>query len=245
VGHRYILPGRGRVLPGDACHVWDEAEGYGFEHDLYVFDSDVPDADGEARLRQVPLNGTIRRAKDPFDVAFIELDSSVVAALPSRHFLRLNEVALRPRPWGLCWVFGFPQESVEDIPTQALFRFNQFFALAPFCRREVALENYNPNVHFLLDLKREGLCSRDGTPADMPRRLQGISGCSIWQPEWPRGNSVENWNPNGTRIVGVQTSSYRGPSVIKATCWAAVASALYQCRPDLRGIIEFHLGPAW
>ena len=76
----------------------------------------------------------------------------------------------------------------------------------------------------------------------MPNRLNGISGCTVWQPEWQPGNDAALWTPERTRIVGVQTSYYRQSSLIKATGWGAVANVLYQRRPELRTVIEFHLG---
>lgn len=226
-----------------ACHVWDEAARCGFDHDLHVFDLDGH-VQGDVQMRPVPLTGTVHCVKAPPDVAIFELAPEVVSALDGRRFLRLNEVELRARQPGRCWVFGFPSDATELIPAQSHFRFNQFFMLAPFYERPVALENYDPVFHFLLDGAKDDLCQLDGTAAEMPRHLNGISGCSIWRPEWPASNSPEDWSPDRTRIVGVQTSYYPKTSVIRATHWAAVANALYQRRPDLRPAIEFHLGPA-
>jgi hypothetical protein len=76
----------------------------------------------------------------------------------------------------------------------------------------------------------------------MPNYLEGISGCSVWQPDWPNDNAVDKWDATHTRIVGVQTSYYRQPSLIRATPWAAVANLLHQARPDLRAAIEMHFG---
>src|SRR5262249_31003705 len=128
-----------------ACHVWDNAVRDGFDHDLCIFDLQDR-AEGEAILPSVPLIGNIRRVKDPFDLAFVELDASVVSALPGRHWLRLDEVLLRPRPGGRCWVYGFPQETAEEVPERGLFRYTPFFTLAPFCRRPLAFEDYDPKA---------------------------------------------------------------------------------------------------
>ena len=225
-----------------ACHVWDEAVRCGFDHDLFIFDLGSRVEEGVS-LRPVALSGTIHRVKDPPDVAVIELDTKVVAQLSACRFLRLSEVGLRPMQMGPCWVFGYPLESTEDIPARSLFRFSQFFMLAPFYQRPVSLENYEPRLHFLLDVARDDLWQPDGNPGEMPYRLNGVSGCSIWQPEWPKDNSPDSWDPGRTRIVGVQTSYYPKPSVIKATAWGAIASVLYQVRPDLRSVIELNLGP--
>jgi hypothetical protein len=226
-----------------ACHVWDMAEKNGFDHDLYVFDLDG-DFDGQAKVRPVPLTGRLYRVRDPHDVAVLELDSSTVSEFRTRTFLRLSEVALRPRWRHSCWVLGFPLEAAVSVAAQSLFRFNQLFLLAPFCQRDVALDNYDPAWHFLLDATRDSRWQLDGTPGEMPRRLNGISGCSLWETEWPPDNAPDSWKPESTRIVGVQTSYYEKSSIIKATHWGAVADVLYQVRPDLRPSIEVHLGLA-
>jgi hypothetical protein len=227
-----------------AYHVFDSAMKRGVDHNLHVFDLDG-NVEGNVGLRPVPLNGTLHRAKDPPDVAVLALDEKTASAIDSRHFLRMNQVRLRPRRPGRCWVYGYPQETAEDIPARSLFLYKQFFTLAPLCERSLALDGYDPNLHFLMDVARDDLWEPDGTPAEMPYRLNGISGCSIWQSDWPKDKSPENWDPNSFRIVGVQTSYYRTSSVIKVTPWEAVANVLYQVRPDLRAVIEMHLGPAW
>jgi hypothetical protein len=226
-----------------ASHVWDEAVRYKVEEDLFVFDVAGRRQDGFG-LRPVHLSGTIHRAKDPPDVAVFALSPQTVSELSGCRFLRLSDVSLRPRAPGRCWVFGYPRETAEDIPGKSLFVFNQLFILAPLCEPPPSLTNYEPDGHFLLDAARDDIWQPDGTPATMPSRLNGISGCSIWQPEWPNGNSAGSWDPQRTRVVGVQTSYYRESSLIKGTQWGAVASVLYRVRPDLRSAIELNLGPA-
>jgi hypothetical protein len=67
------------------------------------------------------------------------------------------------------------------------------------------------------------LAPPDGTPAEMPHQLGGISGCSVWELELPQGGDLANWDPKPARIVGVQTSYYRTSSLLRATPWEAVA----------------------
>ena len=59
------------------------------------------------------------------------------------------------------------------------------------------MDNFNSAFNFLLDAKRDELWWPDGTHADMPNQLFGISGCPIWQIVWPNG-----WHPDRVRIVG-------------------------------------------
>jgi hypothetical protein len=225
-----------------AAHVFTAATKLGFGGCLHVFDV-AGTAEGKTEIRPVPLDGTLYRMDDPPDVAVYELTGDVASALTGCHFLRLTEVGPRPAPGGRCWVFGFPHETAKDLPGQDVFRFGPFFLLAPLHNTDGSLENYDPDIHFLLDAARDDLARSDGTPGHMPAFLNGISGCSVWQSEWPRSLSPDDFDPGRTRIVGVQTSCYARSSLIKATSWVAVASLLYRSRPDLQGAIELTLGP--
>lgn len=224
-----------------AAHLWTEAVKYGVQDSLHIFDVSGEHEQGVS-IRPVPLNGNVYRADDPADVALFHLDSETVSRISDAHYLRLNQVKLAPQHPVRCWVFGFPQELAKDVPHERLFRFEHLFLYVPFYAGETFLENYEPRLHFLLDAARNDLVGFDGTPADLPRP-HGISGCSVWQTAWPADNRPESFDPEQTRIVGVETSYYPDRSLIKATAWGAVASVLWQSRPDLRDAIEMTLGP--
>lgn len=176
--------------------------------------------------------------QDPADVAILPLTDEVVAGLPNRTFLRLDEVALRAERPGGCWVMGYPAETVQYSEGRTRMCYNPFLLAAPFIDPLSSMDNFNPEFNFLLDAKRDELWWPDGAPAEMPYYLQGISGCPIWQVVWPNGT----WHPDHVRIVGVQIGYYRTRSAVKATHWGAVANLLHHYRPDLRGILEMHLG---
>jgi hypothetical protein len=225
-----------------ASHVWEQAVRQHVEKDLHIFDVAGRREEGFS-LRPVPFVGRIYRAPDPLDVAIVRLPQETVKELQGCRFLRLSEVSPRPRVPGRCWVFGYPLEVVQDSPENSRFVFNHLFLSAPVCEPPPALDNYDPHLHFLLDAARDDIWQPDGTPATLPHRLNGISGCSIWQTEWPKGGSADSWDPQSTRVVGVQTSYYRESSLVKATPWGVVAHILYEARPDLRPAIELNLGP--
>jgi hypothetical protein len=174
-------------------------------------------------------------------VAVFELDKATEAAIDSSHFLRLHEVALRPMSPGWCWLFGFPLEWLQELVTLDHYRFNDLFLLLPLVPEKEALDGYDQRYHFLLESKRDKLEKSDGSRADLPWKLNGISGCSIWQ-VMARNGTGGGWQCFRPRIVGVQTSYYRAPSLIKVTSWAAVANVLWQRWPGLRPSIEFHFG---
>jgi len=225
-----------------AGHVWTKAQKYGFE--LCIFDGDAGRLD-ESPLTEVSLDGQIHFTKDVADVAVIELDRKTVERLPNRHFLRLQEVSLKAESPGWCWVYGFPQSMTEFHPQSATLRFNELMLGAQFSSEGQYLENYDGTKHFLLDARRDSLERADGSPGTLPDELNGISGGSIWQALWP-GQSLElPWDSSKLRIVGVQTSYYADSSLIRATHWGAIAHILYRRKPELRSILEFHLGRAF
>ena len=172
---------------------------------------------------------------EPADVAVLPLSADAVAGLPNRTFLRLDEVTpLAARPGG-CWVMGYPAETVQREGEAMVY--NPFLLAAPFIDPLSSMGNFDPAVNFLLDAKRDELWWPHGAPAEMPDRLEGISGCPIWQIIWPNGT----WHPDRARIVGVQVGYYRTRSAVKATHWGAVANLLHHYRPDLRDILAMHL----
>jgi hypothetical protein len=172
----------------------------------------------------------------------LELDKETVAGLANRMFLRLSQVTLRPVPNVIFWVYGFPVETSIPDPSNATLGLREMTLIAPPVQGVPPLAGFNPAFHFLVDANREGLCWADGTPADIPKRLNGISGSSIWQTAFNPSLPMDGDNPR-IYSVGVQTSYYAQSSIIQATLWAAVANILWQRRPDLRGLIELHLGP--
>lgn len=202
------------------------------------------DEDVGTRLHPVPLTGTAHRVDDPFDIGVIELDESSVSALVGRRFLRHTDVALRPEPGGGAWVVGFPQEYIRDVPARGRGFAPLSLATTILVGDDVAIENFDPECHFLLNADPSGLVQEvEGSPASLPRFYYGISGCAVWQVWWP---SVDHWptewRTKKVKIVGVQTSSYRKPPVLKATYWGHVARLIYQQWPDLRGVLEMHFG---
>ena len=194
--------------------------------------------DGKARSVALP-KWQAYVGEDPADVAVLPLTDEVVAALPNRTFLRLNEAALRAAWPGGCWMMGFPAETVGYGEAYRRMSDSPFLLAAPLIEPLSSLANFDDQFNFLLDARRDELWWPDGTPAEMPDRLEGISGCPVWQVVWPNGA----WHPDHVRIVGVQIGYYRSRSAVKATHWGAVARLLYEYRPELRGILAMHLEP--
>jgi hypothetical protein len=176
--------------------------------------------------------------QDPADVAVLPLTDEVVAGLSNRTFLRLDEVGSRAARPGGGWVMGYPAETVEYSEGRTRMCYNPFLLAAPFIDPLSSMANFDAEFNFLLDAKRDELWWPEGAPAEMPDRLEGISGCPVWQVVWPSGT----WHPDHVRIVGVQIGYYRTRSAVKATHWGAVANLLHHYRPELRVLLEMHLG---
>lgn len=219
-----------------AAHVLQEVK----RHDALLRLLDGPSTGSPTSVMDVPVpKWKAYVGDDGADVAIIPLSDKVVAGLPNRRFLRLDEVALRAEFPGGCWVMGFPAETVTYSESGSRLTYSPFLLAAPLVEAKSTLENFSHAYHFVLNARRDELWWPEGTPADMPDQLGGISGCSVWQVGWPDGR----WQPDHVRIVGVQTAYYRRPSLIKATYWGAVASLLITHQPELQGIINMHLDP--
>ena len=191
------------------------------------------------KYRDVALpNWTAYIGEDPADVAIVPLADDIVAALPNRQFLRLDEVAMRAAQPGGCWIMGYPAETVVYAESDRKMTYSPFLLAAPLVEPKPSLENFDKSYNFVLNARRDELWWPEGTPAEMPDQLGGISGCPVWQVAWPDGR----WQPKHVRIVGVQTAYYRKTSLVKATHWGAVASVLREYRPELRAVIDMHLG---
>jgi hypothetical protein len=185
-----------------ASHVWEEAGRYGFGKELCVFDPDRSTETGVTFLRPVGLLGKLYRVKEPLDVAILHLDDKAVDQLKHVRFLRLDQVGVRPRRKDRCWVVGFPHESLKDMPAQSQWMFNPFVLLAPFYEGPVALENYDPKVHFLLDAARDDLWELDGTPANLGEDGSGRRGTvgAPAEPSAPHGHAHAALPTSGERL---------------------------------------------
>jgi hypothetical protein len=223
-----------------ATHVWTYAKRDGA--DLALFDLSGPQNEKQD-LQTVPLVGVLHSAKDPFDIGVFELDAEAVSKMPNRKFLRLNQTSLHPVPNVGLWIYGFPAEACKYEPSADTFGIGELLILAPSIVDAPPLAEFDPSYHFLVDVNRAGLCCPDGTRGYMPNHLNGISGGSIWQTVLNPNVEMGADNPR-ILSVGVQTSHYEPSSIIQATPWAAVANILWQRKPDLRRLIEMHLGPA-
>jgi hypothetical protein len=194
----------------------------------------------------VSAEGQYGSADDPLDIGLHVLSPSAVGRLSSRQFVTLGDVDFEPQTNAAVYtLFGYPaiwsKPSCSDSdPLQ--FRPLQYTTLG-YDRDVDALENYQEVLHLLLDARLQGITGDDGRPvsfcdlsgqaAEFPRKLGGISGCSVWRiGGFSRSSDLRD--PERARLVAVQTSVYHSKKAIKATRWIAVSTLIHGAFPELR-----------
>ena len=198
-GHHFV------VTAAHAIQGYDEATRS--NPDLRLF---VDNGDSE---NLVPLDGRYRATKtvrergnpprlcvgderdDLWDIALWELDRHTVDALTNKRFLNCANISHHRRPHqgrlpsrgvSLLW-------SEADAATRSMrWRWLRYIA-SPYPERET-LPNFDERVHMARSLRED---------PQMPTRLEGISGCSIWKlSDVPLR---EDWNVEQVRVVAVET----------------------------------------
>ena len=222
-----------------AAHVFYE-DGRNIEG-LCVFDA-VIESDGTPRLQNVPISGQLLRMEGLPDLAVMELDRSVVDRLSGRRFLRLADAQLHPSYPGWYYVYGFPR--CDGKPGPRGFHPGELTLGARACHSDAALPNFDPGYHFLLDANERQMHSQStGERASLPRSLQGMSGCSVWQTLCGTETVSDRWDPASIRVAGVQIGHYPNVSLIKCAAWLGVAQILWSQCPDLRPALRMHFDP--
>ena len=87
----------------------------------------------------------------------------------------------------------------------------------------------------------ERLVDTDGEHVETPRRLDGISGSSIWR-AYAYGEDPSTWTAAAARVAAVQTCivNIKGSVLIRGTRWYMVLAMLRDRYPDLASAIELH-----
>lgn len=193
--------------------------------------------------------GQYGTAVDPFDLAILHLDSSSVKGLTNESFLRLDDISFtEDLSNGIFCLLGYPtlwsQPSTDDhtgLDLKLLLYITYVFEGSTD-----ALSEYQARFHLLLNAglsestDMEGtpfrFDDRSGAPAEFPRRLGGISGCSVWV-VGKKNRPGQEWSQEKAKIVAVQTGVYHTQQIIKATRWVAVSTLLHEAFPKLRPAI--------
>jgi hypothetical protein len=216
-----------------AAHVLDEAEKNDWP--LSVFDA-VPD--GEPAT-PVPLTGQSHRInEDAYDLAVIELGDTTIEKVPRRRFLTLQWFDIGTVRPGFYCAFGFPR-SLEVPHIDGLGRY-----LGPFSYGgplyggcTLAFGGYDPLHHILTERSEVGVTGCDGNPGAMPEKLEGISGCPVFQ-AWRQDRPLSAWTPADIRVVGVLTGAHREAFIV--TRWGRVVDLLWCAFPKLQPMLQLN-----
>lgn len=217
---------------------------------------------GASDGRFIPTAGTWLASPSPegsspadiFDVAIYQFSEEQASRLDEANFIRIGDVCFdQELSSGYFVVTGFPgiwSDVLSDTdPTIPMTSKMLQYGTVAFQGSTTGLNSYDKDAHLLLDgspalmLDQTGniasFRTNAGFPAQMPRDLAGISGCSVWLIGDLR-SSIEQWSPKVARLVGVETGVYPSRGVIKATRWSAVTTLLYNSIPMLRPALRLY-----
>lgn len=199
------------------------------------------------------VGGTVEESM--IDIALYELNPSQRAALGGKVFLKLTDVAFEDNWETASFVlFGFPQMLCDSTTSeeQPVGLGALKFLTGQSRASTVALERYDPIVHFLLDAGDNGLFDENGNDTSLRGRaphtvaiplhsgLKGISGCPVWRLS-KRGQAARPARPEHWLLVGVQTGTYTERKAIKVTKWRAVMELMQASYPDLKPALRLML----
>lgn len=215
-----------------AWHVFEGIERRG--EDPLVWSGDPPVL--------TPLIGTLYSTGKAVDIAIFHLDPALVAGLVGKRFLRLSDVEFR-RDLGNGWYFlhGYPfcdSHPSKDLLTTLQGEFT--YGAGLYAGKTTGFGSYRPEFHILLAYDGESRHADDGSPAELPRSLGGISGSSVWL-GFSERHVMDDWTPMLAKVVGVQTMVYSDKKVAQATRWAGVAVVIWKNFLPLRDQLRPHL----
>ncbi len=197
---------------------------------------------------QVTSGGQYGSPDDPLDVAIYRLQPEAVKRLDGKRFLRFDDIEFDEQsPTAVYTLFGFPSiwaAPASDPHTKLKLRPLQYTTYR-FDRSAKQLENYQDDLHILLDAEVQQTTNDDGVHqpyvdhtgrlAKFPEDLGGISGCSVWR-IGDLKSPIESWGSETSRIVGVETAVYHSRRAIKVSRWVAVSTLIYESYPALRPV---------
>ena len=201
----------------------------------------------------VSSEGQYGSTGDPLDVGLYRIPIEDVARFDPKRFLSLGDVDTGPQPArGVYSLHGYPCVWATPGGDGEKTTLKPLQHTTYRCNREQLLEDYQDQLHILLDGQLEqvtneqaepvGYFDRHGAAVPFPRGLGGMSGCSAWCV----GNldvPIERWSQQKPRLAGIQTGVYHSSKIIKVSRWIAVATLILAVFPELRKSFElFRLG---
>ncbi len=210
-----------------ASHVTDLAA----RHKVQLYVSDAPQG-----APAIALEGQLHSERN-LDVSVWELTPEIVAGLKNRQFLtihRADRADLRvSRGW--YYVHGYPNCWSHSIPEEQKTRVKAFtYGTVLFQGETRTFGGYDPQLHVLLTVPKDGNIDTHGAESELPVSLKGISGSSIWQAYY-EGLPSKHWTIDDAVVVAVQTGTYQNGTVVRGTRWWVIEKILSKNYPDLEG----------
>lgn len=169
---------------------------------------------------------------DLWDIGLWELDRLTFDALTSKRFLNRHNISITDNlTTGAYFLAGCPclWAQADSITRSARWKWLRYIA-HPYPETD-QMPNFDERFHVALCL---------GDDSQLPPRLAGISGCSIWK--LANLPVSEDWNVNQAKVVAVQTHVHtKKPRAICGTKWRYVLPLLMDMHPEIREAFKLWL----
>jgi hypothetical protein len=181
------------------------------------------------------------KESDPLDCGVLELADETAAMLAeNRRFATLREVDITgPHKMGCLLLAGFPgslskfDEEDRSIISNALWYMTELES-PPTDKDGVALH-----------LKYAPTMVSDGGESVAAPPPEGISGCGVWRlAEAKPLKQLVNWKPDDAKLVAIEHAWVKKLRRILATPVVVAIRQIYEQYPELRKIMDLHLGTA-
>lgn len=172
------------------------------------------------------------------DIAIHKLAQDAVTNLAGKEFINLSDLTTPSNySTGYYCLFGYPAcwTKSADAHTDTLTAGGFQLTTTAYNGDTHLLSNFDPKHHFLLEADDLHLHAYGSDPV-FPKRLEGISGCSVWH-LGDLSTPIEHWPKNRIGLAGVQTGVYR-TNIIKVTRWSSVVNLILQVFPELRPAVQ-------
>jgi hypothetical protein len=171
---------------------------------------------------------------DLWDIGLWNLDRRTVDALTKKRFLNRRSISITDDlTTGAYFLAGCPCSWARtDAPPWSIKWKWLRYITHPYPERDALPKDFDDRFHIALCL---------GEDPELPRQMEGISGCAIWKlADLP---VKEDWTVDQARVVAVETGVFtkRPRKAIKGTKWQCVAKVLAKLHPEIRETFKLWL----
>jgi hypothetical protein len=152
------------------------------------------------------------------DIAAIYIPDDVAMEVAKyKDFLYHNQINLAPDPHGLYLFYGYPEQWAGHLITETGI-VSKALAFSTFedCLDPGSVQNYDAEVHMVLNFSQSAVQAMTGTVEQLPR-LPGISGCGIWRVGERQGRRAMPKTDETLTLVAIEHGVFNGLGRVKAT----------------------------